>query len=85
MDLVLEHGDIICINGDARNMEVSCATGRLWVTQQGDPNDYILAPGDRLVINRNGRIAVTAMNHARLHLVKPMKLKGAGLALLPAT
>jgi hypothetical protein len=35
--------------------------GYLWVTRRNDPNDYVLAPGEGLVLARGDRIAVGAV------------------------
>jgi hypothetical protein len=31
---------------------------RLWVTRDGDPSDYVLAPGERLALARGERVAL---------------------------
>ena len=38
--------------------------GMLWVTRQGDPADYVLAPGERLALARGDRVTVGAL-HAK--------------------
>jgi hypothetical protein len=35
--------------------------GILWVTQEGDPQDYVLTPGERFVVNRHGSVVVEAL------------------------
>jgi Protein of unknown function (DUF2917) len=34
--------------------------GKLWVTRRGDPNDYVLAPGERLALSRGEHLTVGA-------------------------
>ena len=75
MDIVLNHGEIVCIGGDARNLSVSCRTGCLWVTQPGDPDDHMLMPGQTFIINRKGKIAITALYAASVHFTTPVELK----------
>jgi hypothetical protein len=75
MDIVLNYGEIVCIDGDARNLTVSCQVGKLWVTQSGDPNDYMLSPGENFIITRKGKIAVTAFDDARLRFTDPVEMK----------
>jgi len=41
--------------------ELSCEKGILWITQSGDPRDYLLTPGNNMVIKRNGSILVEAL------------------------
>lgn len=47
---------------------VCCDKGVLWVTQSGDNRDYILLPGDKLVVRRRGRVFIEAMRDAHLHM-----------------
>lgn len=75
MDIVLNNSEIICIDGDARNLAISCHSGRLWITQPGDPNDYLIAPGEQFSITRKGRIAVTALADTRLHFTSRTELE----------
>jgi len=77
MEIMLNTGEIVCIDGDARNLTISCQSGKLWVTQSGDLNDYLVSPGENFVISRKGRIAVTALGVARLRFTQPIELKQA--------
>lgn len=47
---------------------VCCDKGVLWITQPGDNRDYILLPGDSLVVNRRGKVFIQAMRDATLHV-----------------
>lgn len=47
---------------------LSCDAGVLWVTQTGDLADYILLPGDTMMIARPGKVLVEAMRDAAFHL-----------------
>lgn len=67
MEIVMDKGEIICIDGDARELEVTSLSGTLWVTQTGDPNDYIISSGNSFRISQKGRIAVTACKTAKAH------------------
>lgn len=42
--------------------------GRVWLTQEGDARDRILAPGEVFRPDRAGRVAVQAFRDARLVL-----------------
>jgi len=77
MEIMLNNGELVCIDGDARNLIVSCQVGRLWVTQPGDPNDYLVTSGENFIITRKGKIAVTALDDTRLRFTQPVELKQA--------
>jgi hypothetical protein len=48
---------------------VYCDTGVLWVTQTGDREDYILLPGDKMTVNKRGKVLVEAMRDADFHIL----------------
>jgi len=39
---------------------IRCIRGALWVTQDGDPRDIILGPGERYEIDRPGGVVISA-------------------------
>ncbi len=41
--------------------------GTLWVTQEGDPQDYVLSKGESFIADRHGSIVVEALTDASLH------------------
>jgi len=43
-----------------------CATGVLWVTQAGDQRDYVLQPGEKMILTRRGKVLIEAMRDADL-------------------
>jgi hypothetical protein len=45
-----------------------CLEGELWVTREGDIEDYILGPGQRLAVRRGDRAAVQALRPSRVRL-----------------
>jgi hypothetical protein len=49
--------------------ELYCDAGVLWVTQPGDRQDYILLPGDKMVVTTRGKVLVEAMREADFHLI----------------
>ena len=64
----LQQRDFQSINKAKRGSELYCDNGLLWVTQTGDRMDYILWPGDRMVVNTRGKVLVEAMREADFHL-----------------
>ncbi len=43
---------------------ILCTNGVLWITQEGDPEDYLLKQGQRFVVNRLGLVLVQALDSA---------------------
>lgn len=52
--------------------EIVCETGILWVTRSGDPEDHVLMPGERLLINQGGKVVVEAMRESQLRITSPV-------------
>ena len=74
MEITMNKGEIICIDGDARELEVTSFSGTLWITQAGDPNDYLISVGEKFRISRKGRVAITACKTAKAHFSSPILL-----------
>ena len=49
--------------GDA----IIVSQGTLWVTQEGDPQDYVLSKGESFIANHHGSVVVEALTDASLH------------------
>jgi len=72
MDLIIEHpvlalepGQVVTLN-DAQGVRIRATGGAIWVTYEGNLSDLIVEPGRTLVIARNGRTVVQAMQPAHL-------------------
>jgi Protein of unknown function (DUF2917) len=46
-----------------------CDTGVLWVTQSGDRQDYVLTPGQKMIVTKRGKVLVEAMRDADFYIV----------------
>lgn len=66
--LALHSGQLIALD-DARGTCIQSRRGTLWVTEEGEHADYILGPGESIVVARGGRTLVQAMApaHVALH------------------
>lgn len=59
----------IFLHGDGSYLKIAkprhavlvCLQGRLWVTQSGDPRDYVLMPGQALALQRRGTVLATPL------------------------
>jgi hypothetical protein len=47
---------------------VSCERGCIWLTQDGDPRDVVLAGGQAHRVDRRGRVIVTALADSEIAL-----------------
>jgi hypothetical protein len=72
VDLIIEHpilslepGQVLTLN-DAQGVRIRATSGTVWVTYEGNFNDMIVEPGRTLVIARNGRTVVQAMQPTHL-------------------
>ncbi len=50
------------------NARVTCLAGQLWLTREGDIEDYILGPGQSFSSRRGDKITVQALRPTRLSL-----------------
>jgi hypothetical protein len=53
------------VEGDRRGDVISCLSGSLWITQQGDLKDYILEAGKNFWVTKPGTIVVQALGNAQ--------------------
>lgn len=71
-----ESGTLIDLNDreaisldDVRGATLRLLRGTLWVTQEHDPDDVVLRPGDNWVVERDGRTVVEAQEKSSLCVV----------------
>jgi hypothetical protein len=61
--IALEAGQLLTLD-DAAGTRIVARLGTLWVTEEGNHEDHILSPGEALLIGRDGRTLLQAMQHA---------------------
>ena len=49
---------------------IECVSGSLWVTQDGDPRDIVLAAGESFAFDQRGDALVSALDEARFLLLE---------------
>ena len=54
----------------ALGRRIECVTGSLWVTQDGDPRDIVLAPGESFTFDQRGDALISAFDDARFLLLE---------------
>jgi hypothetical protein len=71
VEIMLEAGEMLCLDGERQGMQVHCLEGRLWVTQQGDSRDHLLGGGGSYLSRCRGRIVATARSCSRVRIERP--------------
>jgi Protein of unknown function (DUF2917) len=62
-ELALSAGQVLTLD-DARGVRIGSRAGTVWITQEGSARDDIVGPGDAIVVARNGRTVVQALQSA---------------------
>lgn len=65
--LALDPGQVVILD-DARGVRIFAKAGTVWVTYEDSPRDLIVGPGETVVVSRNGRTVVQALDPACVHL-----------------
>jgi hypothetical protein len=70
---------------DARGQVLTCESGELWLTQDGDRRDVILPAGQSWRVDRNGPLVLSAFKPAVATLDRINRWRFPALASFPAT
>ena len=68
--LLLADREVWTAQVGSAGLVVACEAGSVWVTQEGDPEDHVLAPGDRLHLVRRGLVAVQALRTSQVRVAR---------------
>lgn len=77
MKLDLQHAGISLAQAqtlrvnDGRLVSVDCVDGCLWITQDNDPRDIVLASGESFTLDRSGVALVSAFQPSTLAVREP--------------
>ena len=63
--LALERGQVASTS-EARGLAMECVRGTVWITFESGGVDHVLAPGERLPVNKGGRMVIEAMEPAEV-------------------
>ncbi len=55
---------------DARDTEIECTEGIVWLTIEGQPGDFLLAQGENLRIESNGLALIQGMPYGLVKLFR---------------
>jgi hypothetical protein len=64
-EIMLPKHKLWSIEGDRRGDVISCSSGTLWITQEGDLKDYILYAGKDFWVTKPGAVVVQALDNAQ--------------------
>lgn len=56
----------LVVLSDARDHELICTAGELWITQDGDGNDIVLGPGKSCRVEGKAPVVVSALQASTL-------------------
>ena len=59
-ELALDAGQVVSLD-DAEGTRILARSGTVWVTEEGSLKDYIVGPGDALIVAHGGRTVVQAL------------------------
>jgi hypothetical protein len=64
----IQKGELYTINVHTMPVRVQALEGTLWVTMEGDPQDYLLTPCQRAVFEEGGRIVIQAVSKGKFRV-----------------
>ena len=64
-DITLDKFGLWNIEGNRSGEMISCLSGSLWITQEGDLRDYVLEPGQEFWVTRAGTVIVQALEKSK--------------------
>jgi hypothetical protein len=68
-EFCLGQGEMLHFDGDQRGTVFHTLFGKVWLTQEGDPEDYMLLPGNEFAVSRRGRVVVEATQETLLRII----------------
>jgi len=66
-EVALAAGEVLRVEAP-RGLEVTCEAGHLWITEEAQPDDVWLAPGQRVWLVGAGLAVLEAKGAARLRI-----------------
>ena len=65
----LHYEDFVSAKTISSNTTLVCEKGLLWLTSKDDLRDYILHPGDKLVIKKKTSVLIEALSESRVSIL----------------
>jgi hypothetical protein len=79
MEIGLDNGAVLGIDGKGQGFALRCLEGCLWLTRTGDGRDYFLKAGKTMEFDRDDIVVVEAWGEARVLFVTPAGQEREGL------
>ena len=70
-EICLEGLELLKLETGQPRKSVMCTAGTLWLTQQGDPDDHLLAVGQSFTPNHRGTILVQGLPYGKARILSP--------------
>jgi hypothetical protein len=64
LQIRLERREVAMLSGDQTGAQIVSVDSVLWITQEGDPDDHFLQPGERYHITGPGRVVIQGMRRS---------------------
>lgn len=68
-EMEVESGELVKFQHPSEVTRIICVRGLLWITQEGDPTDYVLHRGQSFVPQTAGLVLVEGMHASLIRLV----------------
>ncbi len=68
VELLLKRHQLLSLNEAQPKMAIECKDGVLWVTGEGEHEDYILSAGRNYIPKTKGNVVIEAMDDARVDI-----------------
>jgi hypothetical protein len=68
--LALAAGDVVTLD-DALGTRIQLRAGSVWVTEEANPEDHVIGPGETLIVSRGGRTVIQALQQSWIAIGQP--------------
>lgn len=70
----LEQGRVLRLER-AAGVVIGCKRGALWITEEGDPNDHLVAAGGRHHVRERGLVVAEALHDSAVWVCRPVPVR----------
>lgn len=68
IEACMTRDSLLRIEGNGCGVGIHTIKGALWITQENDPKDHFLMPGEVFTINRTGLVIICALENADINI-----------------